>query len=117
MSVGQEYSYEDLFVALWPLSENQDSKLYLIPGENACIVLYNCSDAVRERGGERGTSMFAPSLFFCWEGTNSTMWSVTDKSQAISFLHLAFLSADIGSKRDCSPKTEAESHWGNEKTE
>jgi len=33
---------------------------------------------------------------------------VTDRSKSISFLHLAFLSAGIGSRRFCSPKIDAE---------
>jgi len=32
---------------------------------------------------------------------------VTERSQSISFLHLAFLSGGIGSRRFCSPKTAA----------
>lgn len=59
--------------------------------------------------------MLVPSFDTCWDGTNSTIWSVTDKSKSISLLHLAFLSTAIGSNRQRSPKTEAETITEEEK--
>jgi hypothetical protein len=35
------------------------------------------------------------------------MWSVTERSQSISLFHRALVSADMGSRRRCSPNTEA----------
>lgn len=61
----------------------------------------------RERKRDHSTTSIFTPLTFCWEGTNSTMWSVTDKSHLISFFHLAFLSGETGSSRFRSPKTEA----------
>jgi hypothetical protein len=53
------------------------------------------------------TSMLWPSFKTCSVGTNSTIWSVTARSQPISFLHLAFFSGGSGSSLQCSPNTEA----------
>jgi hypothetical protein len=35
------------------------------------------------------------------------MWPVTERSQPISLFHRALVSADMGSRRRCSPNTEA----------
>lgn len=100
----QGYSSEDLFAASSSLSINQKSSnqfsLYFTRAYRDSIYKN------REQEKYRSTSMFTP-LVCCWEGTNSTMWSVTHNSQSISFFHLAFLSGDMGSSRFCSPKTEA----------
>ena len=53
------------------------------------------------------TSMLVPSSDTCCDGANSTMWSVTDRSQSISLFHRALRSADMGSRRRCSPNMEA----------
>lgn len=51
--------------------------------------------------------MFVPSSDTCCDGANSTMWSVTERSQSISLFHRDLRSADMGSRRRCSPNTEA----------
>lgn len=103
----QGCSFEDPCVVASPLSAGRGSQM------SHAINNYHNQDAkARSRRGKTKktymTSTVTPSFDVCLEGTNSTMWSVTDKSQSISLLHLAFLSAGIGSKRDCSLKTDAD---------
>jgi hypothetical protein len=53
------------------------------------------------------TSKFVPSGKVCHEGTNSTMWSLTERSHSISLRHLVRRSSASGSSLQSSPKREA----------
>ena len=53
------------------------------------------------------TSKVLPSGYLCQEGTNSTMWSLTERSHSISRLHMVRRSTGSGSNLHNSPNTDA----------
>lgn len=52
-------------------------------------------------------SMVVPFSAVWRVGTNSTMWSVTERSHPTSFFHRSLVSGAMGSSLRCSPNTDA----------